>query len=94
MQLQDIVPWGCSFEEYRDMFLLTDADLQKAVLRCGDGPAAFNAQLTKVGGNVISADPIYRFSTQEIRSRVRDVCLEIVCEVSKNFDERALPRRS
>ena len=87
MQLQDIVPWGRSFEEYRDMFLLTDADLQKAVLGCGDGPAAFNAQLTKVGGNVISADPIYRFSTREIHSRVRGVCPEIVREVSKNFDD-------
>ncbi len=45
MQLQDIVPWGRSFEEYRDMFLLTDADLQKSILGCGDGPAAFDLAL-------------------------------------------------
>ncbi len=83
MQLQDIVPWGRSFEEYRDMFLLTDADLQKSILGCGDGPAAFNAELTKAGGKVVSVDPVYRFNVAEIRSRVRAVYREIMAEVAK-----------
>ncbi|MCG8344137.1 MAG: SAM-dependent methyltransferase [Chlorobiales bacterium] len=87
MKLKDIVPWGRSFEEYRDMFLLTGADLQKTILGCGDGPASFNAGLTKSGGKVVSADPVYRFTTDEIRSRVRDVYPEIMSEVSKNPDE-------
>ena len=87
MQLQDIVPWGRSFEEYRDMFLLTDADLQKTLLGCGDGPASFNAELTKAGGKVVSADPVYRFTAAEIRSRVREVYPEIMSEVSKNPDD-------
>lgn len=87
MQLQDIVPWGRSFEEYRDMFLLTDADFQKAILGCGDGPAAFNAELTKAGGKVVSVDPVYWFTVAEIRSRVREVYPEIMTEVSKNPDD-------
>ena len=87
MELKNVVPWGRSFDEYRDMFLLTDADLQNTILGCGDGPASFNAQLTKVGGKVISVDPVYRFSTQEIRSRVREVYPEIMSEVSKNPDD-------
>ena len=87
MQLQDIVPWGRSFEEYRDMFLLTDADLQKKILGCGDGPASFNAVLTKAGGSVVSADPVYRFTVEQIRSRVREVHPEIMTEVSKNHGD-------
>ena len=87
MQLQDIVPWGRSFEEYRDMFLLTDTDLQKSILGCGDGPAAFNAELTKAGGKVVSVDPVYRFTVEEIRSRVREVYPEIMSEVSKKPDD-------
>lgn len=87
MQLQDIVPWGRSFEEYCDMFLLTEADLQKSILGCGDGPAAFNAELTKAGGKVVSVDPVYRFTIDEIRSRVREVQPKIMSEVSKKPDD-------
>ena len=87
MELKNVVPWGRSFEECRDMFLLTDADLQKTILGCGDGPASFNAELTKAGGNVISVDPVYRFTVDQIRSRVREVYPEIVTEVSKHPDD-------
>ena len=87
MELRNVVPWGRSFEEYRDMFLLTDTDLQKTILGCGDGPASFNAELTKAGGNVISVDPVYRFTVDQIRSRVREVYPEIVTEVSKHPDD-------
>ncbi len=66
------------------MFLLTDADLQKSILGCGDGPAAFNAELTKAGGKVVSVDPVYRFTVEQIRSRVREVYPEIMSEVSNN----------
>ena len=87
MELKNVVPWGRSFDEYRDMFMLTDADLQETILGCGDGPASFNAELTKAGGSVVSADPVYRFTVAEIRSRVREVCPEIMSEVSKNLDD-------
>jgi hypothetical protein len=69
------------------MFLLTGDDLHKTILGCSDGPASFNAELTKIGGKVISADPVYRFSTEEIRSRVVEVCPLIVSEVSKNRND-------
>ena len=49
MELENIVPWGRSFNEYQAMFALSAADLQKSMLGCGDGPACFNAQLTKAG---------------------------------------------
>ena len=87
MELKNVVPWGRLFDEYRDMFMLTDADLQETILGCGDGPASFNAELTKAGGSVVSADPVYRFTVAEIRSRVREVCPEIMSEVSKNLDD-------
>jgi hypothetical protein len=58
--LEQVVPWGRSFEEYRAMFALSDADLEGRVLGCGDGPASFNAVATQRGANVVSCDPIYR----------------------------------
>jgi len=54
MELEGIVPWGRSFNEYQVMFALSATDLQKSILGCGDGPACFNAQLTKAGGHIIS----------------------------------------
>ena len=87
MELRNVVPWGRSFDEYRDMFMLTDADLQETILGCGDGPASFNAELTKAGGSVVSADPVYRFTADQIRSRVRDVYPEIMSEVAKSPDD-------
>jgi hypothetical protein len=44
-----IVPWGRSFDEYRQMFALTEADLGGRLVGCGDGPASFNAEATRRG---------------------------------------------
>jgi hypothetical protein len=71
--LDQIVPWGRSFDEYVRMFSLTSRDLDKRILGCGDGPASFNAAMRRRGRPVVSVDPLYAFSTAEIRQRIRDV---------------------
>ena len=85
--LQEVVPWGRSFDEYRRMFGLTDIDLQSRILACADGPASFNAELTAAGGNVTSCDPLYHFSEKEIRQRIDDTSAEIIEQTRKNIDE-------
>lgn len=70
MQLERVVPWGRSFDEYVRMFALTPADLAGRILGCGDGPASFNAELSRRGGYVVSCDPIYQFSPTEIGRRI------------------------
>lgn len=72
-QLADVVPWGRSFDEYVGMFALTAEDLTRRILGIGDGPASFNAQLTRRGGDVISADPLYQFSPEDIRKKIEEV---------------------
>lgn len=73
MKLNEVVPWGRNLEEYRLMFALSEADLNAKILGCGDAPASFNAQMTKLGYSVTSIEPIYQFSAQEIRERVEAV---------------------
>ncbi len=75
--LSHVVPWGRSFDEYLRMFDLNADTLSGSILGCADGPAAFNAELTKRGGNVVSCDPLYAHSVQEISSRI-DECFETV----------------
>jgi len=70
LTLDNVVPWGRSFDEYLQMFNLTVADLDKRILGCADGPAAFNAVLSGRGGRVISVDPLYALTASQIRERI------------------------
>lgn len=70
MSIDHVVPWGRNAEEYRAMFSLTEADLTGRLLGCADGPASCNVELTQQGVSMISVDPLYAFSADEIRSRI------------------------
>jgi hypothetical protein len=85
--LDQVVPWGRSFDEYRRMFALTEADLRQRILGCGDGPAGFNAEATRRGGHVISCDPIYRWNTAQIRDRIATTRDQILEQTRLNADE-------
>ena len=84
MQLSEVVPWGRCFKEYKEMFSLSEVDLQGNILGCGDGPASFNAEATAAGTKVISADPIYCFSANQIESRVNEVSHNIAQQLEEN----------
>ena len=85
--LSQVVPWGRSFDEYVAMFALTDVDLGSRILGCGDGPASFNAVLTRRGGHVVSVDPLYRFLQDDIRERIRRTYTEVLEQTRKNAHE-------
>jgi len=85
--LDRVVPWGRSFDEYRRMFALTADDLNTSILGCADGPASFNAEATARGHSVISCDPIYRFSTGQIRERIRETTEVILDQARRNRHE-------
>jgi hypothetical protein len=81
VELNEVVPWGRSFEEYRRMFGLSNPDLAGRVLGCGDGPASFNAEATAAGHAVVSFDPIYSFAARDIRRRVEETHGTVVSQV-------------
>jgi hypothetical protein len=85
--LSDTVPWGRTFAEYVAMFALTDADLRKDILGCGDGPASFNCEAKRQGCRVTSTDPIYQFSAHEIRARVDETAPIITKQLKDNTGE-------
>ncbi|WAK02496.1 class I SAM-dependent methyltransferase [Methylobacter sp. YRD-M1] len=82
--LEKIVPWGRSYEEYIAMFNLTDTELKLGILGCGDGPAGFNAELTRRGGRIVSVDPIYAFDVAQIKSRILTTYATIMAQMRKN----------
>jgi hypothetical protein len=85
--LEEVVPWGRSFDEYIKMFALSGDDLGKSILGCSDGPASFNCTLTKRGGSVVSIDPIYQFTAEEIARRIDDTYDIVMEQARQNSNE-------
>jgi hypothetical protein len=83
-KLDKIILWGRSLKEYTGMFNLTPKELSLAILDCGGGPASFNAQMSSQGCNVISCDPIYQFSADEIAGRIQETYQTVIDGVRKN----------
>jgi len=82
--LNKVVPWGRSFDEYVAMFDLSVKDLESRVLGCADGPASFNAQMYEQGHRVISIDPIYQYSVEQIRARIEATFPTIMEQLEAN----------
>ncbi|MBC6454720.1 MAG: SAM-dependent methyltransferase [Hormoscilla sp. SP5CHS1] len=88
LKLDNVVPWGRSHAEYQRMFDITIPELELKILDCGGGPASFNASMTRRGyNNVISCDPVYQFSAEEIARRIQATYSVIVEGVNANRDK-------
>lgn len=81
MKLDKVVPFGRSMDEYRKMFALSDGDLEQSIVGVGDGPASFNAEMFAEGKAVVSIDPLYVFSAEEIEKRFYAVVDDIIDQV-------------
>lgn len=85
--LDHVVPWGRSFDEYRRMFALREADLQTSILGCADGPAGFNVEATRRGTRVTSCDPLYRFNRGQILERIAATSDQVLDQTRQNVGE-------
>lgn len=85
--LDQVVPWGRSLAEYEQLFALTPADLGRRILGCGDGPAAFNAEVTRRGGRVVSCDPLYACGRADIEARIAATCDTVLEQTRRHADQ-------
>src|SRR5258706_1040088 len=63
------------------MFALTETELGRRILDCAAGPSSFNAEMFALGRRVVSCDPIYEFSAEQIRARVAEVRDDMIEQV-------------
>jgi hypothetical protein len=82
--INEVVPWGRSYEEYIRMFNLTRDELQLKILGCGDGPAGFNSRMNRQGYTVVSVDPLYKFTALEIKTRIDEVYDLVIEQTRQN----------
>jgi len=87
IEYKNVVPWGRSFDEYLGMFSLSGDDLQKTILGCADGPAGFNARMHQLGHRVISCDPVYNLSRDEIEARIRETFDAVMEQTARNREK-------
>jgi hypothetical protein len=81
MKLEKVVPFGRSLDEYKNMFALSNSDLNKKIIGVGDGPASFNAEMFTLGKSVVSVDPLYVFRAEEIEQQFESVVDNIISQV-------------
>lgn len=86
IKLENVVPWGRSMQEYIRMFNLTPDELKLSILDCAGGPASFNVEMTRLGYKVISCDPIYQFTADEISQRIQDTYQTIIAGIHTTKD--------
>ena len=73
-QLEGVVPWGRTADEYEAFLALRDVDPDACILDCGGGPSSFAAEWAARGRRVVAVDPIYKFEGRKIRARFDATC--------------------
>ncbi|MCL6613547.1 MAG: SAM-dependent methyltransferase [Firmicutes bacterium] len=68
------------------MFALRPEDLAGRIIGCGDGPAGFNKRMKDLGFRVVSCDPIYELSKEQIEERILAAKEEVMRQVYLNMD--------
>ena len=68
-KVHEVISWGRSCKEQRQVFSLTGKDLAGRTLGCGDSPASFDTGATVSRHAVTPCDPLYAFSPAEIDVR-------------------------
>jgi len=81
---KNVKPWGRSYDEYLQMFDLSPDDLNLNILGIGDGPASFNAVMASNQRKVVSVDPLYQMTVNEIRLCIKESFDEILLQTIKN----------
>jgi ubiquinone/menaquinone biosynthesis C-methylase UbiE len=69
-KLEEALPWGRNRAEYLAFFDLGELAPGTRVLDVAGGPSCFTAEMTRLGHRAVAADPLYRFSKQEIAERI------------------------
>lgn len=80
--LDKVVFYGRTLAEYRRVFQLTDEELRgERVLDCPGGPDSFGAEARDLGCQVVSCDPVYAHSIDDVAARGRQDIEETIDRV-------------
>jgi len=76
--MRESVLWGHHFNEYQQMFNLVDIDMNARILEYGCGATAVNAELHARHQTIVSCDPLFSLSNQQLHQSVLSTFEEAV----------------
>ncbi|WP_058534802.1 class I SAM-dependent methyltransferase [Legionella saoudiensis] len=85
--MRKLVLWGHSVDEYREMFDLSQEDMNSRILEYGCGPSAVNAQQVHEAHEAVSCDPLFVLDKDTLSSKAVMIFSEMVEEVQKAQDK-------
>ncbi|USQ14984.1 hypothetical protein J2N86_06725 [Legionella lytica] len=85
--MRKLVLWGHNVDEYRDMFDLSQDDMNSRILEYGCGPSAVNAQQFHEAHEAVSCDPLFVLDKDTLSSKAVMIFSEMVHEVQKEQDK-------
>lgn len=62
--------WVYNLDDYKKLFALSEADLQKSILEFPGYFSSCNAEITALGGKIVSLDPLYQLSPEQMAEHI------------------------
>ena len=81
--MRKLVLWGHSVDEYREMFDLSQDEINFNILEYGCGPSAVNYQQTQSDHKVVSCDPLFVLDKDTLASKVVMIFADMANQVKK-----------
>lgn len=79
--MRKLVLWGHNVDEYREMFDLSQEDMNARILEYGCGPSAVNAQQFHEAHEAVSCDPLFVLDKDTLYSKVVMIFAQMADEV-------------
>ncbi|TFD94342.1 SAM-dependent methyltransferase [Jeotgalibacillus sp. R-1-5s-1] len=87
LELEKVIFIGRTYEEYIDMFVLSEADLKdKKILDCPSGACSFTATGHTKGLNITAADIVYDFSADDLYAKGQEDLQHAMTHMEKAKD--------
>lgn len=81
--MRKLVLWGHGVDEYREMFDLSQDDMNSSILEYGCGPSAVNSRQTANNNKVISCDPLFVLDKDTLSSKVTMIFADMAEQVKR-----------
>ncbi|KTD56384.1 hypothetical protein Lsan_3072 [Legionella santicrucis] len=85
--MRKLVLWGHSVDEYREMFDLSQEDMNSRILEYGCGPSAVNAQQFLEAHQAVSCDPLFVLDKDTLSSKAIMIFAQMADEVRKEQEQ-------
>ena len=85
--MRKLVLWGHNVDEYREMFDLSQEDMNSRILEYGCGPSAVNAQQFQEAHQAVSCDPLFVLDKDVLYSKTIMIFAQMADEARKEQEQ-------